>query len=95
MFRATFTALAVLSAYPAAAQDVRCAPAPLIMQNLAQNFGESVRQSAPCVDVVKRRGVCQIWRNDAPDKKTWTWLFFPGDGTVCIMADGRSIGDPA
>ena len=94
MFRAA-AALAVLLAYPVQAKDVRCGPALMIQQNLTQNFGESVRESAPCVDVVKRRGVCQIWRNDAEDKQTWTWLFYPGDGTVCIMADGRNSGSGA
>lgn len=80
----TATALAVLSALPAAAQQ-NCAPHAEVVDILTQRYSESVVFRGI---VQNGTALLRVWGN--PATGSWTLTATNGEGLTCILAEGQA-----
>lgn len=83
MTRSILTALAVLSAWPAAASQ--CGPDAEAERLLVEKYGEA-RQS---FGLSSDGRLIIVWAN--PATGTWTITASTPDGVTCLVADGQSF----
>jgi hypothetical protein len=92
--RAGVTALAVLLAFPAYAQQPPCAPYPDHSKALTDKYGESVMERG-----LSQAGVMVEWWGNS-ETGTWTILTITAAGVACIVQAGElfetlPVGAPA
>lgn len=78
------TALAVLLAWPAYAQN-NCAPREVVLEMLTQKYGES-RQS---IGMMGGANVMEMWAN--METGSWSAVITRPDGIACVAASGQSF----
>ncbi len=69
----------------AAAQAMNCAPHVVVLERLADGFGES-RQT---IAIGSDNTVVETWAN--PDSGTWTITVTQAGGPTCLVASGHSF----
>jgi hypothetical protein len=92
--RAGVTALAVLFAFPAYAQEPPCAPYADLAGALTSKYGESVMERG-----LSQAGVLVEWWGNS-ETGTWTILTITAAGVACIVQAGElfetlPVGAPA
>jgi hypothetical protein len=77
------TALGLLAATPSARADQACAERALVVQRLAERYGETLRS----MGLHQGDALVEIYSSDATG--TWTILMTRPDGTTCLLAAGQ------
>jgi hypothetical protein len=78
------TALGLLAGTPSArAEGPACAERTLVVQRLAERYGETLRS----VGLQQNAGLVEIYSSEATG--TWTILMTRPDGTSCLLAAGQ------
>ena len=79
------TALGLLAGTPSAEAEERprCAERALVVQRLAERYGETLRS----MGLHRNDGLVEIYSSDATG--TWTILMTRPDGTSCLLAAGQ------
>lgn len=73
------------SADPVLPQDANCAPRPVVIQRLAERYGEA-RQS---IGLSSGQALVELFAS--PETGCWTILVTRPDGVTCLLAAGHSI----
>ena len=78
------TAVGLLAATPSAKADGRaCAERALVVQRLAERYGETLRSQG----LQQNAGLVEIYSSETTG--TWTILMTRPDGTSCLLAAGQ------
>jgi cation diffusion facilitator CzcD-associated flavoprotein CzcO len=76
---------AALLAGPVAAQSANCAPHAVVLEQLADRYGES-RQT---IAIGANNSVVETWAN--PDSGSWTITITAPGGPTCLVASGHAF----
>lgn len=81
----TIAAVALMCATQAIAQTQNCAPREVVVQSLAEKYGETRRS----IGIAQQGAVIEVFAND--ETGTWTITVTTPTGVTCMAVSGQSF----